>query len=567
VEGQKVSYDFLCFDTEDNSKELLAAGFSGFDKAVTQFAAITAEGKRFYVGLLACPFKPNSKNAFSWQRAASKPLVKQAKRWLQQQPEKFRYAHNLQYDMGNLFADTLDCFDATLVGGRLIKAVWGKSIFVDSFNIWPMSAKKIGEAFGLQKLETKSMSTDKEYVFRDVEIIRKAMLFAWQFTEHLGLPHLPPTLGGLCVKVWKHFGGQNCFDSSEMSRAALYGGRVELFKVRNDSKSVCYVDLNSLYPAMMLREFPGPLEKWDKRQLPKFGFVECTIKQPKTALAILPFRNPEGRILYPWGTFRGTWTVAEINAAIAGGAKIIKKHNVMGTDECSKPYVEFVNRLYQARLASNSAGEKLFFKLLMNNLYGRLGSSGKIGRSVWQNEENKLAGVPYGEKVLVEYQMPLSDETNWSHAAYVTAYGRLELFKYLKLIGVEHLIYCDTDSCIFDWPKGVEHPLPFEIGTDLGQMKLESWETACETFAPKMYRIGKKYRAKGVPVALAKQFITRGHVEFDLPFKLREAIRFFDEDNKRKLSVWRQVEKSIKGTYDRKKLVNNRYFPCQVLQK
>ncbi len=143
----------------------------------------------------------------------------------------------------------------------------------------------------------------------------------------------------------------------------------------------------------------------------------------------------------------------------------------------------------------------------------------------------------------------------------MTAYGRIELMKHMQLIGADKMIYCDTDSTIFDCPNKV---IPFEVGTKLGQMKLESWETLCQTYAPKMYRAGEKYKAKGVPVRLAKEFIQTGSVQFDLPFKLREAIRFFDRGNKRKLSVWRSVIKAKKTEYSKKILVDNRYFPRMI---
>lgn len=557
----------ILFDTEDNSKELMESGQSGFDKKVTQIAAITGEGERYY--------NPGNVPAFV--------------DWLRKRKEPFIYCHNEQYDLGNLFGDNLDCLDSTLVGGRMISARWGKKLFVDTYNMWPMSVKKLGPAFGLEKLETDSMATDKAYVFRDVEIIREAMLFAWQFCEHLGIKHLPPTLGGLCVKVWKAWDGENCHDSSKLSREALYGGRVELFKEHSDSGFVAYTDINSLYPSVMCREFPGVLEDWGS-DLPAFGVARVTIKVPRSPLPVLPYRDDNGRILYPWGTLKGVWTIAEIRAAEAEGAKVLKVHECMGTNDSMTPYAEFVKRLYQARLDSKSEAEKLFFKLLMNNLYGRLGTSGVIGRTVWQNEKNKFLGVPFGEKVLVNYTMPLAEETNWSHAAYVTAYGRLELHKHLKLVGADRLIYCDTDSCIFDCPSPVFNlqfsqaprpgpvtcnrlSIPFATGKELGEMKLESWESTCECWAPKMYHSGKTWKAKGVPKHLAKKFIQEGKVEFDLPFKYREAVAFFDatdrkgnprKANSKKLSVWRRVTKERRTGYDRKKLKNNRFSPCKV---
>lgn len=563
--------NFICADTEDDSKELMESGKSGFDKQLTQTAAITAKGDKFY-----CPGKIGGKKFLEWYG---------------KRKETYCYFHNLQYDLGNLFGNRLDELDCTLVGGRMIRAVWGKKIFVDSFNIWPMSAKKLGAAFGLDKLETKSMATDKEYVFRDVEIIRQAMLFSWKVCEQNGIANLPSTLGGLCVKLWKGWGGENCHDSSEISRLALFGGRVELFKKVSESKQVAWTDINSLYPSVMRGKFPAHMQDCGTK-LPKYGVATVTVSVGKDIdFPVLPFRNDEGRIYYPVGKFKGTWTVVEINEAIKAGYKLHKIHAAFGSNDYLIPYGPFVDKLYMMRLASKSAAESLFYKLCMNNLYGRLGTTGIIGRTVFPGgkRQSESIPIPFGEKVLVSYGMPLSEETNWSHAAYVTAYGRLELLKFMRLVGRENMIYCDTDSCIFDCESGI---LPFKTGDKLGEMKLERmcnscrknyafnpnkpkdncckkpvpadfWDS-CETFAPKMYRAGKKYKAKGVPQRLADVFISKGHVSFDLPFKFREAVRFFDRKNSKRLSVWRTVEKFNKTRYDKKILKNNHFTPCKI---
>lgn len=574
---------FICFDTEDNSKELLEAGRSGFEKQMTQIAAISQGGKRFYWSLDNCAesvitgarskrkVEPSTPAGYLLEEVGRVCFLK----WLARQPERFLYAHNVQYDLGNLFGKKLDDLDVTLVGGRLIKAAWGKKLFADSFNIWPMAVKKLAPAFGLEKLEFDSAS--REYVFRDVEIIYEAMSFAWDLAEKIGLPALPITLGGFCVKAWRQWGGENCHDCLEMARLALYGGRVELFKLHSDSNAVCYVDINSLYPFVMLREFPGPLSDWGSKLAPH-GFADITVSVPKCTIAPLPFRDDEGRIMYPTGQFRGVWTMPEIQNAVSQGARIVKVHRCYGTTETMTPYRDFVQRLYAARLESKSEAERLFFKLLMNNLYGRLGTQGVIARSVWQNERNRFEGVPYGEKVLVKYQMPLGEETNWVHAAYVTAYGRLELQKYLRLLGPERMIYCDTDSCIFDCVDAMRAPdmgsqwiLPpwyFQTGRELGEMKIEGWWDAAEAFAPKTYNVkrGKAgmYKSKGVPKRLAREFQETGHVHFDLPFKFREAISFYDRKNAKRLSVWRTVEKFKRSGYDRKILKDNRFSPCNI---
>lgn len=535
--------NFICFDTEDNSKELLASGRSGFEKQVTQIAARTAGGDDYY----------------------SRGDCTRFLGWLESRPEKFVYAHNLQYDLGGLFGDKLDVLDPIFVGGRLIRAGWQDKVFVDSFNLWPMSVKKLGDAFQLEKLATDSMASDKIYVFRDVEIIRQAMLFAWQFCHALKIGKCPATLGGLCVKVWHEIGGRNCHDTSEFAREALYGGRVELFKPCNDTPSICYTDINSLYPSQMLKDYPGPLAPW-KNDFPTFGFINCQIKLPETELGLLPHRDGNGRITFPYGKLNGTWTVPELKHAILRGGKILKINKVFGSNEATRPYDTFVQKIYHKRLAAKTGAEKLFFKLLLNNLYGRLGASGVIARGVNQTKENFQNGVPYGGKVLLNCQLPASEETNWGHAAYVTSYGRLALLEYLELIGAHNMIYCDTDSTIFDCP---DKKIPFGIGRELGQMKLESWEKHCETFAPKVYCVGNSYKAKGVPVRLAETFIKTGKASFDLPFRFRESIRFYDarEDlpaNTKKLGVWRNIVKHKITNYDKKILRGNRYFPCEI---
>lgn len=559
--------NFLCYDTEDNSKDLGAKmrsgakGVSMFDKKVTQIAAITAEGKHFY----------------------NKGNVKQFLKWLSQQEEKYVYALNMQYDLGNLFANHLDAVDCSGVKSRMIRAILGEKIFADVFNIWFQGVKSLGKVFGLEKLETDSMAEDKEYVFRDVEIIRKAMLFVWEFAAKMGLDEVPATLGSLGLNLWRHWGGETVHDSREISKDARFGGRVELFATRNTSEHVGYTDINSLYPAMMLKEFPGAMEDTGT-ELRRFGVAKVTVKVPKDDICPLPYRDERGRILFGYGEFTGTWTIAELREAEKTGTKILKVHNSVGTDEGIWPYRTYMDRIYKIRLDSKNNAEKELYKRLMNCLYGRTGTTGEIWRTVAKTARSAGKGIPYGSRVLATYTMPLGEEVNWSHCAYITSYGRIELMKHLRLIGAEKLIYCDTDCAIFNAP---DKQFPFPVGDKLGEMKIEKMCNVCKqawhprespcpnsepqefwegitAFAPKMYKLGEGYKAKGVPKALQKEFIEKGHVEYDMPYKFREAVRFYDRGNIHKLSVWHTVEKNIISNYDKKIAKDGRFFPCDI---
>jgi hypothetical protein len=288
---------------------------------------------------------------------------------------------------------------------------------------------------------------------------------------------------------------------------------------------------------------------------------------------VLPWRGEDGRTLYPWGQFTGTWTIPEIRLAESEGVEILKVNQCWGAEVTTRPYADYVCKLYASKVSAENEAQRMFCKFLMNCRYGRMGLTGKVGRTVWQTAENKDLGVPFGERVLLDLSLPLPVETNWAHAAYTASYGRIELFKFLKAVGPGKMIYCDTDSVIFDCPSEV---IPFPTGTDLGEMRLESWISRCEVFAPKVYQADARYVAKGIPRRLARDFIEKEKVEFDMPFRFREAISYYDAKDKRgfdrwpnthRLSVWRKVHRKLFRRYDRKKLVGNRFLPCKVVEK
>jgi len=542
--------DFVSFDTEDDSPQLLKAGLSGDGKICTQIAALNRHGQPYH----------------------SAGDVPGFLLWLQGQGQDcVAYAHNLQYDLGNLFRERLDELDVRMVGGRMISARWRNVKFLDSFNIWPMSLKKIGSAVGLEKgvLDVHS----RDYVMRDVQIVRKAMIEAQRFAAAHGVEALPSTLGGLCVRLWQAMGGKNFRCVDKFARSAYYGGRVELFHIGGRGR-IGYTDINSLYPYCMTQPFP---EDWyEMDTLEGWGAADVTLQIPKDFVAPLPVRREDGSVYYPYGTIRptpppgekeGAWTLHEIRDALAHGAKLKAVHRIMGSESAGYPYRDFVQKFYELRRTEKNPARNLMLKLVLNNLYGRLGNSGVVTRSFNLkssdfSEEGSYVGegTPFGTKRLADVQMPLDATTNYSHAAYVTAYGRLELMKYLRMLGAGRLIYCDTDSVMFFMQR---KDIPFAISDQLGGMKLEGYGWKCITHAPKVYQFGTEFKAKGIKRDLAKKFVQAGCVAIEQPYKFREAATFFDakldaegrvlrRKNSKPLSVWRVVVKRRVTKYDRK---------------
>lgn len=560
---QKGADAFLAMDTEDDSIEQVELKDHAYDKKVTQIAAM-GMGSEFH----------NTGD------------VEKFKEWLRGFPDgTICYAHNLGYDLGNLFRNELDSLDVRMVGSRIIRARWENIIFMDSMNIWPMGAKRLGEAFGLKKLVMDVHSRD--YVMRDVEIVHKAMTFARQMAMDAGIEGgFPATLGTLCVKIWSAMGGTTWPCGRAEARESLYGGRVELFSKGGEGR-IAYVDVNSLYPSVMRLPFPTEFRKL--RNLDGYGIATVDIIVPEMAVAPLPVRDEDGRILYPCGKLRGTWTLHEIRNAIDVGCKVVKATDITGSKEGYPYYKQFVNYFYDKRKSANDSAQKLMYKLLMNNRYGQLCMKGSVTNTVnlKDSDFNKDGyfcgdGVPFGSKKLADVEMPLPDHVNYLHGAYVTSYGRLVLQKYLRMIPSEDLIYCDTDSIIF-FNKDDKYPFP--ISNEMGEMKLEGIANRCYTVAPKMYLFGHHLKVKGVPKRRVKvdgkmripavDMFRDGEAEYHQPYRFREAVNFYDiqknskgevvnEKNSRPLSVWRRVKKKHKTDYDKKTVKNGVYFPKKI---
>lgn len=540
-------------DTEDNSADLFEHARkrgkvndrTGFEKKLTCVAAIRNDGEEFF-----------ARGSSSGEKFLN--MVRREK------PERV-YFHNLSYDLGSLLGQhSLDAFDVAMVGSRMIKARWGGTTFLDSFNLWPMSVAKLGEAFGLEKLAMDVRS--KAYVMRDCEIIRRAILFTNDFAEGFGIESVPNTLGGFAVKIWQSLGGENWQDPSDWSREGLFGGRVELFKTGSDS--LCsYTDINSLYPWAMTQKFPTANDP--VKDVDGFGLAEVTLKVPNLGWQPLPVRREDGSIFYPWGKLRGVWTFAEIQTAVARGCKLLKIHEAKGSKEGRRYYQEYVREIYKRRLRSKSEAEKLQLKLLLNNLYGQLAMGGKVTRSVDIRQEEREVSryigteIPncYGQKKLIDVQVPLPDHVNISHAAYVTSLGRLRLGEFAAKVGTERLVYCDTDSLIFEGEP------PFKTDLELGEMKLEGQSHCVRVFLPKVYEWDGKTKAKGVPRRLAEKFVKEKRVEYEQPFRFRESVRFYDRGNERPMSVWRTVSKELLAVYDKKTLKGDEYLPLQFSGK
>lgn len=505
---------------------------------------------------------------------------KSAVQWLTKKPRDIQiWCTNLGYDLINLFGDDLQVLEISYVGGRVISAKIANSKikFRDTLNHWKISVEDMGKRIGLKKLKTKRGNFDDvEYCKRDSEITWRFVHTMSQHYASIGAK-LKPTIGSTALAYFfDHYSSRPrkallSEKKIEFCMGGYYGGRTEIFFNKPVEGRIFYFDINSLYPHAMLRTYPTLRGSfWTKT--PNFNFegmVDVTLFCPRMSIPYLPNRLDSGRLVFPCGNFRGTYTYFEIREAKKLGYEIKKIHRALEFTGRFKPFSEFVARLYDERLKAQAAKDDLLadtYKLIMNNLYGKFGQGREYEKLVpiTSKQTLKTGDTIFGNLVLKKIDDGYPVHSNGIWACYTTAYARHELYGKLTKVEKEKalLIYCDTDSIVF------EHRRPiFAKSTDLGGVKCVGEFEYGHFKLPKLYALrarGEKtsYKAKGISRArgcdrekYAREFFEKGRTKFRRPYKLKETLRRnLSPKRTEKLiaNFWDVTHKELKQVYDKR---------------
>ncbi len=486
----------------------------------------------------------------------------------------FLVAHNLEYDLVNLFRDRLTALEWCFFGGRLIaaRATGTRLVFWDSLNhSYHAPLSKLGAVVGVKKLETDHAWTkgkrftkrDERYCETDTEIVVKYMNAVQEMYLKAGADCRSPT-PATTMDLWRRQYLTEAIPAltekvTTWFRGAYFGGRVEIFRFKAKHR-IRYYDVNSLYPTVMQGKYPDLLSLRDGG---KHGIVEAVVEVPEMLIPPLPVRL-EGRLCFPIGRFMGRWCTCELEYARLLGVRVLSVKSWLGSDVTVSPFRRFVRECYSKRMGSTTDLEKITWKFIMNSLYGKFGTRGTVQRLV-DPETADLDGTEFyvGSLVCVNVERDPPPYANVLWAAWTTALARIYLHR--MLVGLlkdgHEPLYCDTDSVIFQISPGAPAP---PTGSALGEWKLEEKITEFETRAPKVYRYrteaGETIRAKGVPRSVAEAFFEGREATWQKPLKMREAARSGGSPN-----VWIQAKKSLQTVYNRRILLKSgKTFPLTM---
>ena len=422
--------------------------------------------------------------------------------------------------------------------------------FLDTMNYASLSVEKLGNIIGVPKLKTPSFIGEKpktfeqweemkKYNFQDSKVSKLFMEFLYNSFEDLGAtPKL--TIASTAMSLFKNKYLKDIYwkhDTESLTEQfkAYYGGRVEVFK-RGVIGEHNYYDFNSLYPSVMMNEFPNPNSKRVTYAnvldyIKKYhGVSNVDIFCPKMKYPLLPYRIND-KLIFPTGNFSGWYSHIELRRAVELGYTIKKVHKTIYFKENCIPFKEYVGDLYSLRnkyKQSNNPMEKVV-KLLLNSLYGKFGQKFK-DRDNWIpfnhtiEELNKLNSIErFGDYIRIKQDAEPSCFCFPIWALYVTAYGRIKLHSAML---EAHPVYVDTDSLIT--------PYEMPVSDDLGDLKLEMKVSHGMIVKPKFYAVVDADNNEFVKIkGVAKKFnflefnglLLNPEVRYKKFMKFKESIR------------------------------------------
>lgn len=504
---------------------------------------------------------------------------------------KFVFGHNIPYDLNTMFGNIFDMdSNAVFNGSTFITATNGNCKFGDSMNILgKIPLKKIGEMIGIEKpalgddnLYAKDGLTTKiiSRCIEDCHITWDALFQVFSKGGNIKLTGPALALYNFRSQFMKM--DIEYDDKVVEFFNAYYGGRTEAFKI-GPTESHC-IDVNSMYPFIYRNiRFVNPKGMYDIDNLhPKLflerilfnyeGMAYCTVKHKEHFFGFLPHKNKEGKLTFPVGTFSGCWCFPELRYAVEQGViEIVKvKRTVYGGSHPS-PFIEYVDKYYNAKRTETNKFEIDRVKHLLNDLYGKfaqresedtiyISDIHKQAKQIAEeleknpNAQLKLFSINRNDAFLVTgkkgnqkipHQIP-------SIPAYITSHARVHLLKEMIRMQANRVTYCDTDSIFFEVNDN------FEDSTELGGWKLENKIiTEIRGLKNYSYHLTKGdyagqtiHRIKGVP---KKAVQTSTNVwEYENLLNTKEALR-----RSLKAGVQTKRKKVITGKYEKRQVLED----------
>lgn len=463
--------------------------------------------------------------------------------------KNYFFGNNILYDLINIFGQSGILENLNNGNFKFIMTKYGfigasyknKVVFLDLQNYYRnMSLGKIGEIFGVPKLAFDPSS--REYMKQDILISYLAGYHLVEFLQKHGYD-FSYTIGGIALKAFMRYylkTSYNAMDENQLDilRRGYKGGRCEMYH-KGECSPVHIYDVNSLYPYIMksVNFFdPNTIKPSNEISLNGIYCVRCSVKP-----SWLPLIPEETSSIYPVGSFQ----------TVALGSDLIDLKDSLDIKEilwgfsfnyCGHIFKKYSTDIYRKRMESQNKFENLFFKLMLNNLYGKFGVS--RNKIIWKKDENKFDEI----------------ESNYEYYAYViwsiqvTSNARKYMHGQMisELDRGNELFYTDTDSLHVNKPirKKLIDSKTMGLFKHEGTLEVITYEREKEYYDKDFM----KFACKGIhgDLKTIKQYFETGETVIKRPIKLKESLKRNIQPN-----VWIEQKKRRRFVSPKRQIFEN----------
>lgn len=503
--------------------------------------------------------------------------------------DSFVVSTNLSFDFNGIFFNSkyFKHFKFIMSKSKIIAIIntINNTYFIDTLNFAPFSVEKLGKILNINKINKPSFLGKKpknnnewleliEYNKRDAEI---SFLFINEFQKFLNSINgeLKLSISSISMDLFqrnflKYSINHEKTYLNDKIFSAYYGGRTEAF-YRGSFKNAYMFDINSLYPSVMLNDFPVPESACLKynsniNYLEYEGISNVIIKSPNYLFyPLLPYRF-NNKLVFPLGVFSGSYTHVELREALKLGYKILRFNWTIYYSKTFNPFNDFINYFYDLRKSfNNNSLYNIICKLILNSFYGKFGQREINNINICSFDDLKYMAFFDKDFIIKDNIVYFYDKYNCFNsfvipifAVYTTAYGRLKLYEYICKYNA---LYCDTDS-IITFDKNVP------VSNNLGAMKFECFISNGIIVKPKLYLKNVDginiIKIKGVPNADLRVF---SDIINNKPVYYKKFVKF-KESLRRDLNINQIIDvlKSV-NLNDDKRFWSNSFFNPLIFEK
>lgn len=447
---------------------------------------------------------------------------------------------------------------------------------LSSTNFFPFSLEKLGNMLNLPKgkvdFEKSSRADLITYCKRDVLILRKAIEYYIKFLDDNNLGRFYLSRAGQAFGAFRYrympkaiYLHKN-IDVIALEESGYFGGRVECrFLGIVPGKSFIHLDANSLYSFVMKnRKVPVKLigHGWNMttEKLTELLRKYCIMAKVDLSTDVPAYaKRYKRKLIFPTGKFSTTLCSEGLQFAIDNNhINYIGEYSVYKADYVFSDYVtEFYKMRCRYAKNHNDIMSEIS-KNFLNYLYGKFAQKADCIEMIKDITFNGY----YREEVfdLTSHNTEITTKMFnciWrtfgkepskiyfcAIAAHITEYARFVLYRLMQKVGLENVLYCDTDSLKI---KAKFLPLLSDDLDEhkLGKLKIEARTKHLSIFGAKYYITEKAKKIKGVPAKAEQigQYVYK-YIQFQGQHQhLRDQVtRFF---------ITREVTKTVKPYYDK----------------